>query len=600
MTVFHIVLLILSFLGYMLFLARKANIATEFIPILTVSSVICLLFIAGLLNILPLVAWVILFGGLAALLVELIRPSRIAALLPKLATPGTILFFLCICICAVLFRNGRLVHYDNFSHWGLIVKQMVQDDQMPNFTNTYITFQSYPPGSALFLYYISKFTGYRENIVIFTQAAMTAASILPIFAFLPKTNTENKKSFIPKVLCIFLSLTGTFLLILTCNVDIYSLLVDTLLPAMAAGMAAIALYYWEQPAKAALLTLPVSIATLLIKNTGLFFVLIQFILLLCLYCRRRKKERKKTLVMVLLHAVVPAFTQLVWSRHVAYVFQQTSSVVHKHTMSAEHYGEIFAQKSPEDIQNIIQSFLHRVFDFSENPTLTIMLILNIALFLAIVLHALFIKKRIGLLAGTLLAIDGIYTIYAGGLLIMYLFSMPKDEALYLASFDRYVYTILLYLLVPFVLCMTYVLIESSSTLPRSILACLLLFPVALSIFIQRDAIRLNTTYTYPESRVSQVDAALSWWEVPSAAVYCPASIGDGEFIIHCMRYKLLSSEISYLYSVPTVAQLQEQLERYKYLIVVDADENIVALLKDLGISDPGPGVYTAESLLPQQ
>lgn len=304
--------------------------------------------------------------------------------------------------------------------------------------------------------------------------------------------------------------------------------------------------------------------------------------------------------MVLLHAVVPAFTQLVWSRHVAYVFQQTSSVVHKHTMSAEHYGEIFAQKSPEDIQNIIQSFLHRVFDFSENPTLTIMLILNIALFLAIVLHALFIKKRIGLLAGTLLAIDGIYTIYAGGLLIMYLFSMPKDEALYLASFDRYVYTILLYLLVPFVLCMTYVLIESSSTLPRSILACLLLFPVALSIFIQRDAIRLNTTYTYPESRVSQVDAALSWWEVPSAAVYCPASIGDGEFIIHCMRYKLLSSEISYLYSVPTVAQLQEQLERYKYLIVVDADENIVALLKDLGISDPGPGVYTAESLLPQQ
>ena len=567
MTVFYIILLILSFLGYMLFLSRRANVATEFIPILTVSGIICLLFVAGLLNILPHTAWVILFGGLAALadgLVRLVRSGRIAAA-GKLVTPGTILFFLCICFCAVLFQNARLVHYDNFSHWGLIVKQMVQDDQMPNFTNTY----------------------------------MTAASILPIFAFLPKTNTENEKSFIPKVLCTFLSLTGTFLLILTCNVDIYSLLVDTLLPAMAAGMVAIALYCWEHPAKAALLTLPVSIATLLIKNTGLFFVLIQFILLLCLYCRRRKKERKKTLVMVLLHAAVPAFTQLVWSRHVAYVFQKASSVVHKHTMSAEHYGKIFAQKSPEDIQNITQSFLHRIFDFSENPTLTILLILNIALLLAIVLHAFFIKKRIGLLAGTLLAIDGSYAVYAGGLLAMYLFSMPTDEALYLASFDRYVYTILLYLLVPFILCMIYVLKESSRTLAGVILSCLLLLPIAFSIFIQRDAIRINTTYTYPESRVSQVDAALSWWEVPSAAVYCPASIGDGEFIIHCMRYKLLSSEISYLYSVPTAAQLQEQLEWYKYLIVVDADEDIVALLKNLGVSDPGPGVYTAESFLPQ-
>ena len=62
--------------------------------------------------------------------------------------------------------------------------------------------------------------------------------------------------------------------------------------------------------------------------------------------------------MVLLHAAVPVFTQLVWSRHVAYVFQKASSVVHKHTMSAEHYGEIFAQKSPEDIYLLFYYILY--------------------------------------------------------------------------------------------------------------------------------------------------------------------------------------------------------------------------------------------------
>ncbi len=594
--ILYIILLLLSLSGYTLFLSRKTKIEAEFIPILTVSCSIALLFIAGLLNILPYAAWTILLCGIAALADSLRKPGRAAAF-QKLITPGFVLFLLLICVFAVLFRDARLVHYDNFSHWGVIVKQMTEDDRLPNFTNaSYIRFPSYPPGSGLFLYYISSFLGYHENIVIFVQAVMTTAAAMPMFAFLPKVDPEKKRASVFKILCTFLSMSGTLLLVLCCNVDIYSLLVDALLPAVAGGMACIALYYREQPAKAALLTLPISVATLLIKNTGIYFVLIQFVLLLCLWIRGRKRiDNKKACPAVLSHAVIPAFTHLLWSRHVAYVFEEASSS--KHAMSAEHYSDVFSAKSIEDVQTIIQSFQHRIFDFSENSSLKVLLIMNVALLFALVFHVLFVKKHVGLLTTTLLAIDGIYAVYAGGLLAMYLLSMPTEEALYLASFDRYIYTILLYLLVPFVLCMTYIFIENSGPLQETVLGCLLLASISITIFTQKEFIRTNTTSTYLGSRVAQIDTAIAGWDdLNSAVVYCPTAARDGSYTGYCMQYKLLSSEFSFLYSVPTTADLQKQLAQYKYFMVLDMDEAIIAFLKDLGIPNPGPGIYTAQEL----
>ena len=597
MTIFYILLLLLSFAGYMLFLSRKTSAPAEFIPILTISSIICILFVAGLLNVLPHAAWVLLLAGIAALVGGLVQTGRKAAL-RQLVTPGTVLFFILIIVFAVLFRNGHLVHYDNFSHWAILVRQMVLDDRLPNFTNTYITFQSYPPGSGLFLYYISKFLGYHENLLIFVQAMMTASAALPIFAFLPKYDTSNKRGSLEKIICVFLSFCGTLLLIFGCNIDIYSLLVDALLPAFGAGMTAIALHYRDKPETAALLTLPVSAATLLLKNTGVYFVVIHFILLLCLFLREKKplRQKKRAAAFVVLHGAVPAFVQFLWSRHVALVFEEASAS--KHAMSAEHYSEIFAEKTEADIQNIVHSFLHRIFDFSENPTLRVLLIINIALFVAFVIHVLFLKKHAGLLAGTLLTIDGVYSIYAAGLLATYLFSMPTSEALYLASFDRYMYTILLYLLVPFVLCMAYIFTESSKVLPAFLLGCLMLFSVGYTVYIQRDTIQQNLSDTYLSSYVYKIDTALEGHgnDLESAIVYSPTSANDAGFTSYCMRYKLMSSNIAYLYSVPTATDLQELLTMYKYLIVVDTDEQILSFLTELGISNPGPGVYTAEDL----
>lgn len=47
----------------------------------------------------------------------------------------------------------KLLEYDNFSHWGLIVKILFQKNRFPNFMEeNYLMFQEYPLGSATYIY----------------------------------------------------------------------------------------------------------------------------------------------------------------------------------------------------------------------------------------------------------------------------------------------------------------------------------------------------------------------------------------------------------------------------------------------------------------
>ena len=62
--------------------------------------------------------------------------------------------------------NMHLTHYDNFSHWGLIIKTMFQYNRLPNFENNYIFFKGYQPGSASFIYYVGTILGKTEQSMI--------------------------------------------------------------------------------------------------------------------------------------------------------------------------------------------------------------------------------------------------------------------------------------------------------------------------------------------------------------------------------------------------------------------------------------------------
>lgn len=75
-----------------------------------------------------------------------------------------------------------LLHYDNFTHWATIVKFLVLNHHLPTAQDAIITYNTYPVGSSMYLYYIGRFVGYKDGILIIGQFMTIAAANMP---FLP-------------------------------------------------------------------------------------------------------------------------------------------------------------------------------------------------------------------------------------------------------------------------------------------------------------------------------------------------------------------------------------------------------------------------------
>ena len=123
--------------------------------------------------------------------------------------------------------------YDNFSHWALVVRQMLQTDRFPTFMDPIIEFQDYPLGSASFIYFFCKSVGKEtESIQMLAQAYMMIVSMLPLFSF------SSKKTFIQTIL--ILATTNFFFVFF---LFVTELLVDTLLAVVSAAGMSYALRY---------------------------------------------------------------------------------------------------------------------------------------------------------------------------------------------------------------------------------------------------------------------------------------------------------------------------------------------------------------------
>lgn len=125
-----------------------------------------------------------------------------------------------------------LCRYDNFSHWGLVARTVLQNDRYPNFADTLIDFQQYPLGSTTFIYYFSKIVSNAEYIQMLAQSYLMLCFLIPIFKYVKK----------------HWSIVFTYMLLFINFIFCYciwptSLCVDTLLPLQ--GMAVLLFLYSE-------------------------------------------------------------------------------------------------------------------------------------------------------------------------------------------------------------------------------------------------------------------------------------------------------------------------------------------------------------------
>ena len=407
-----------SSLGYWEVLRSKTETNVYFLPILTVAIQSCLLILGGLVNALGAAAWGVFFLGFALLgwmlWQEKGRNWR------YYRSWGYGFFLVGILLTAIYLRSKVFTHNDNFTHWAIVVKRLLTSDRFPILTDTEIGFPYYPLGSSVYIYYFCKMIGRSEPMQMLAQSYMMLASFLALFACAKRSCAVAGAV-----------LTCVVAMIFGYSIRINELLVDTLLPLV--GMAAV-LYVLvtfsrdetrPTPGRHAVWVLiPLLVWLAQIKNSGMLFSYLA-VALLIFYPRWDMGQLWQKLAA----AAAPAVGNFLWSSHCAGVFPQ--ELQEKHAMTAGNYAETFAEKTTENMIWIAEKTVR--FMLSREGVFWILVWLAMLGLLTFLLRSAMKKQYFWLLG----SVAVMHVVYMAGMVGMYLFSMPIDEAMGLASIERY-------------------------------------------------------------------------------------------------------------------------------------------------------------------
>jgi len=162
---------------------------TESLLSLGFFSAIMLLYTFGIFGALEIGFWVVLvMAGMCYVggLIMLIHSRSWTHFARRFFSP---VFWVWLLLFAVIWftGHGKLVHfYDEFTHWGDVVKVMCQNDQLATQANARSLFSTYPPGMALLQYLSQKVNlvmngadAYREDLLYMTAQWFMLSLYLP-------------------------------------------------------------------------------------------------------------------------------------------------------------------------------------------------------------------------------------------------------------------------------------------------------------------------------------------------------------------------------------------------------------------------------------
>lgn len=415
--------LCLSMWGYFFVVFRFGKVKVWFVPAVSMTGIGLVLFWGALAGALKQTADLLLLGGLAGSVIFLILLCR-----KKIRFPGLSLCGVCFAAGTAVFvwltLDLKLVHYDNFSHWALIVKYLLSADQLPGADTELIPFRDYPPGSSLFIYYICRYAGHSQGVMLLAQNILILACFFSVFGVV-----REKRRFL---LYSSLGMGCAVLSYLNLTIRINSLLVDFLLPLLA--MASIALSYRCGEEKGRLCILQVLLLgyTGIVKSTGMFFAGTAGVYALWKIVRPEKTPQGKGVRKLLYAALLiigMTLPLLAWRYHL-------KTDLAGFTGKFESGGKAGEAPVGEELYgSVIRDFITAALD-PAGRAVQIFLLCNV-LALAAVLYARFKMKRRWNLGRILVAADTVVFLYYAGMLYMYLYTMPAEESLRMAGFERY-------------------------------------------------------------------------------------------------------------------------------------------------------------------
>ncbi len=431
--IFISLMLILQTIGYSAFFKKRFE---ECIP-LSIFTSILLLYITGLFAQLRTGEVIVVGVSVILFLIGLtkcILKKQLKELVKNTFTFGFVVFLGSLAFIYYMTAGRLLSSFDEFTHWGLTVKNYICFDGFANVAGSTTHGAGYQPGISLFCYLFTAFRGYiNECDVLQAMNIYVIAMMLPIFRKI------TWKRFIFGIFLIPLIYALPWLFrpaILPFN----TLYVDC---AMAVTFAYLLFQYFthEQEKFNYYAMMLGSAVIILIKPGSEFFALmiLGIVFLDVLFFRRREfaalwKEKAGGLFPIL-YVVISVASYLSWK-----LFTAANKM-----LQVFDYIEV-TEENAASSGSISGNFLAAIFHAPEKAQIKISYFMWIIVFavagLIVVLLSMGAKERVRSALYSFLVIFG-YAAYAGALLFMYIYMFTDYEGANLASMDRYMSTYLL-------------------------------------------------------------------------------------------------------------------------------------------------------------
>jgi len=283
---------------------------------LTTGSMILFMFLCGILGILKLSVYLIL-GAAAALLilsaVRIIQKKTPLKSLAPFATPAALAFFL-VYIFLLYVHYERMLHdWDEFTHWGDVVKAMCHIDDFSTSPLSHSRFQNYVPGMALFQYLFEKIAMIFPDGIFVDWRLYFAYHLLAFIFLLPFLTVRKWRWFLPAfLLMLFTAMAPSFLSEGTYLTVIY---VDGFIGLLAG--AGFAMLFLQRTSKTKTAHILVICALLvLVKDVGMLFAVVLALAFILTELSVTRKNPKKLLAVTIVTAASVAVPKILWNLNV--------------------------------------------------------------------------------------------------------------------------------------------------------------------------------------------------------------------------------------------------------------------------------------------
>ena len=595
--------ILISLFGASVFIKKRAGIAYAFCMSIACSLIVTILFLTSLFMRITVMIWILFGVGLAMFVYELIRRE----IRKEDILNWTNLFLLIGIVILFLYLSGRrFIFIDDYTHWGVIARHLVENQTLPTEADFLITFPSYAPGAALWVDYVITLTGNRtEGMYLIAQAFLILVFLSPLtgFSFCKKGKAQTAMAICMLILTMVLcAVTMTF------STTILSLCVDGLLAACAlSGIVVLILSDASLRVKAWFL-IPLMVTVLVIKSAGILFAATEFIVLIHLFVHQKQTGRRGILGLILA-PIICILVQLFWTLHVKAAFPNANSTMH--AMSISRWKEVYASRGAELIQTILHEFFHKITRWY----LVFFVMAFIVLFVILAICGKRAGHRIARQSLFVLLLCFVhYVIYLGSMLFVYLFSMSAAEASFLAAFDRYLWVELIFL-VGIIMCFLFHLCSryedefedvASGTGFRTFAirhsAGLRLIPLVIATICGVVFVLLFWLFgpkyeiDYPDSTVAQINELSPDSYTGDILIYAPSQMDgayDESLLLYFGRYRFRTPSAH----VATFdrGNVESLMAEHTHIFISEPDDQLIAYLRGQGWTcDIIPGLYDIE------